>query len=301
MSRSVNFAGAICSGLLCATPVAVAQHAGFVLFGEPSSEAAAQTPEQRFVHPITDPYFHEDSFVTSDVRAWYIYHNFPDDNIGGGDANLFAVQLRLALTDQIQFVAYKDGYLDFGSGLVNDDGWMDIGAGVKWNFLQKWDEQLHAAVGAGYEIAAGNGSILQNDDEWRLWASINKGFDELHLGATANLFIADDEDSGLGNSDHASWHLHADYWVCDWFSPVAEINGYHVLNEGFDPLPFQGIDVANLGGQSDEAVITYGIGAEVRPFGDDADVALRGAFEGPITSGDDLYGYRLTFSLVWSF
>lgn len=130
---------------------------------------------------------------------------------------------------------------------------------------------------------------------------MNKGFDRMHFDGASNFFIADDQDSGLGNSDHASWHLHADYWVCDWFSPVAEINGYHVTKEGLDPLPFQGIDVANLGGQSDEAMLTHGLGAEFRPFEKSRDLAIRGAFEGPLTAGDDLYGFRLTFSLVWGF
>src|SRR5690554_2867496 len=77
---------------------------GFVLFGE-SGQPLSE--EQRFVRPLTAPYFHEDSFVTTDVRAWYVNHQFYGDTIGG-DVAVYAVQVRIALTDRLQFVAYKD-------------------------------------------------------------------------------------------------------------------------------------------------------------------------------------------------
>ncbi len=87
---------------LVALPRSVqAQHARFVLFGDPT-EAASQVPENhRFVHPVTDPYDAEDSFVTTDVRAWFLQHKFPKSGIlNGGDAQVYAAQIRLALTKQ---------------------------------------------------------------------------------------------------------------------------------------------------------------------------------------------------------
>ncbi|MHC5114706.1 MAG: hypothetical protein ACYTGP_09790 [Planctomycetota bacterium] len=281
------------------TPDALGQHAQTVLFGDPNELALTIDPSEQFVHPVTAPYFHEDSFVTSDVRGVYIYHDFPQSSaIGGGRAWVLAAQLRLALTDRLQFVAYKDGIVDFQTGAVDDDGLMDIAAGIKWNFLQDWENQFHAAVGAGYEIRMGNGDVLQNDDEWRLWGSINKGFDKLHLGGTLNLFFAGDRDNGLGNSDRLSWHVHADYFVTEWFSPLLEVNGYHHINDGSAVLPFQGVDVANLGGVSSEWVVTMGLGAELRLIDD---FAFRLAYEWPLSDKDDLFGYRWTASVVWSF
>lgn len=87
------------AAVLTSATLASAQHADFVLFGT-NKPAAAVKPEQKFVHPISSPYFHEDSFVTSDVRAWFVYHNFPSGGvINGGDAKVYAAQVRLALTD----------------------------------------------------------------------------------------------------------------------------------------------------------------------------------------------------------
>lgn len=296
----MRFAPLLVLGVALAAPAntALAQHAGFVLFGEPNP--AADIPaERQAVHPITSPFFHEDSFVTTDVRAWYIYHDFPKSSaIAGGRANAAAVQVRLALTDKLQFVAYKDGYVDIETGLVNADGFFDIAAGVKFNFLQDWEHDFHMAVGAGYELRSGQGRVLQNDDEWRIWTSVNKGFDRLHLGGTANFFFASNRNSGLGNSDHFSWHLHADYALTDRFSPVLEFNGYHVINEGLAVLPFQGLDVTNLGGGDAEDVVVVGLGMQFRAMDN---LAFRAAYETPLTRKDDLFGYRWTLSAVFSF
>lgn len=278
---------------------ASAQHAKFVLFGEgmKGDDPVGFKAEHRFVHPMTSPYFHEDSFVTSDVRPYFLYHKFPTGGvIDGGDAKVYALQLRIALTDQLQLVAYKDGYTDFNAGLTDESGWNDIAAGIKWNFLQNWEKQLHAAVGAGYEFPWGDADALQNNGEVRLWASLNKGFDRLHLGLTGNVFFGTSDDEPLGNSDYFSWHVHADYYVCKWFSPVVEVNGYHTFNDDDEVVPFSGIDVTNLGGGDD--VVSMAVGFEVRPIND---LGLRAAYEFPLTDGEDLLGYRLTFSAVYWF
>src|SRR5690606_18391640 len=92
---------------------------GFTLFGEPGPTLA---PEDRTVRPLTAPYFHEDSFVTTDLRAWWARHHFYSDTIGG-HATIAALQARLALTENLQLVAYKDGYTKFSGTLGDESGW----------------------------------------------------------------------------------------------------------------------------------------------------------------------------------
>lgn len=283
-----------------ASSLASAQHTGFTLFGSPNAEGQALASERKAVAPVTTPYYHEDSFITTDVRAWFAYHNFPDGGVlNGGDAKVYAVQARLALTDRLQLVAYKDGYVDFDSGNIKDDGWNDLAAGLKYAVIQDFKSDFHVAVGAGYQFGIGDASVLQNDQEARFWASVNKGFGKLHLGGTVNYIQHTGNEDALGSSDRFMWNLHADYWVCKWFSPVVELSGFHTVDEGDNtPLPFSGADVANLGGGSD--LVTLGLGAEFRPLNTD-DFGVRLAYEMPITDGDDLYGYRWTFSLIYRF
>jgi hypothetical protein len=283
----------------CLSLSASAQQRGYVLFPGEDDPVLDVPPEHVFVHPVTAPYYHENSMVTSDVRAWFVYHEFPSDQaIGGGSAATAAVQVRLAITDWLQLVAYKDGYFDFDTPLVDEDGVTDVAAGLKWAFLRDHEHQWYAAVGVGYELAVGDPGILQNDDEFRFWVSMDKGFERLHLGTTLNWFIADGAGQDLGNSDRFSWHLHADYRLTDWFSPVVELNGYHILEAGESPLPFHGLDVANLGRGEDDPAVSLGLGGEIRPA---AGWAFRAAAEVPLTDEDDLWGWRATFSIVYSF
>lgn len=278
---------------------ALAQQGSFVLFGKQSQEMLSLEPERRVVHPVTAPYFHEDSFVTTDVRAWYAYHSFPRSiALNGGDAHVYAAQVRVALTDRLQLVAYKDGYTDLNSGLIDSSGWNDLAAGLKFALYQDWKNDFHISVGLGYQFAVGDAKVLQNDQEARGWVSVNKGFGRLHLGATLNYLVHTGDQDALGSSDRIMWHLHADYFVCKWFSPVVELNGYHSVNDGNEVLPFSGADIANLGGGDD--LITLGLGFEVRPL-TETPLAIRVAYETDVSTGESLYGYRWTFSLVYSF
>jgi opacity protein-like surface antigen len=276
-------------------------------------EAVAQDKEQKqplplertdiVVHPITSPYWHEDSFVTSDLRPVYVYHAFPGEILGGGQATVTALQIRIALTKSLQLVAYKDGWVHIDTPALDDDGWNDLAAGLKWAFLQDDARQLHAAAGIGYEFSSGDDHVLQDDDALRFWLSLNKGFGRLHLGATVNYHrTLGNGDDILGNSDTLSWHLHLDYQVCEWFSPVLEVNGYHTVRQDdastHAVTPFSGADFADLGGDQSENVITAGLGVEVRPW---HNVALRAAYEVPLTDNLDVYGHRWTFSAVVKF
>lgn len=290
------FSIAAIAGLGVFTASAASAQGGFTLFGDPSPALPAV---QKTVRPLTAPYFHEDSFITTDIRAWYVNHQFYNDTIGG-EAEVFAVQVRAAITQNLQFVAYKDGYVQFSDTLGEESGWNDIGAGLKWAFLQDWDRQLHLAAGAGYELPLGDEDVLQDADEFRLWLSANKGFDRLHLGATVNYRIAgDNSDGALGAADMFTMHLHADYHLTDWFSPVIEVNGYFVTDEGPGVVPFSGVDAVAIGGGEDEDTITGALGGEFRPFG--PDFGLRAAYETQLTGNDSLFGHRWTVSAVYEF
>ena len=257
-------------------------------------------PERKVVRPLTAPYFHEDAFVTTDLRAWYVNHQFYGDTIGG-EAEVYALQVRLALTQRLQLVAYKDGYTDVsGSALGSPSGWNDIAAGLKYAFVQDWENQFHLAGGIGYEFSLGDDDVLQDTNELRLWLSANKGFDRLHLGLTANYRIAEDNSANtFGAADMITLHAHADYYVNEWFSPVVEVNGYFVTDEGPVGAGFSGVDAIAVGGGEDEDIITGAVGAELRPFG--PELGLRVAYETELSNSVSLFGHRWTFSAVYEF
>lgn len=303
-------------GLLTAVGVAVGSLIGlssvasadpFVLFPNAPSlsytnglaGADGSAPQvNQFVHPISAPYYHEDSFVTTDLRAWYAYHTFsPNSVLAGGEVQVLAAQVRLALTDDLQFVAYKDGWDHLHSGLIQGDGWNDIAAGLKLEFYRDWSKQTFLSAGVGYQFPFGESSVLQNKEDIRLWLAGDKGIGALHLGGTFNYFFADGAKGVGGASDTISAHLHADYYVCSWFSPVVELNYYHTLkNRG--PLPIQGADFTDLGDGKADDIWTLAIGGEIRPT---SNIGIRAAFERNMNKPTDIFDNRLTLSAVISF
>ncbi|NCG08352.1 MAG: hypothetical protein GWO81_02085 [Verrucomicrobia bacterium] len=281
----------------CLAANALLAQSGYVASGE---QVRTLSPEQRTVAPLTSPYYHEDSFITSDLRAWYLSHQL--DRIGG-EVTVAALQVRVALTEQLQLVAYKDGYTKFSDGsLDGKDGCNDVGIGIKYALVQDWANEYHIAVGVGYEFDWGNSEALQNTDELRLWISENKSFGKLHLGATLNYLIAVNKNQGeLGSSDMLTLHFHSDYYLTEWLSPVFEINGYFVTDDnGTGVAPYSGMDAGSLGSGQDEDVWTAALGAEVRPF-DNNDVSVRAAYETDVSDSSNLFDYRWTFSAVYPF
>lgn len=256
--------------------------------------------DDQFVAPVTSPYYNENSMIGTDVRGWFVYHQVADSALGPNTSVTdYAVQIRVALTESLQLVAYKDGFVDM-QGALNTEGWNDLAAGIKWQFLRDDASHIYAAAGAGYEFKTGESSALQNDSEARFWVSVDKGFGKLHAGATLNYrFSTSDSDSGNGNCDYFDWHLRSDYRVNDWFSPVIEMNGYHVVNASNVGIALNGADVFNFGSPGADTTVDLGLGVEFRAGGC---TAIRFAYEFPLTNNvTDIYGTRITCSIVYTF
>lgn len=271
-------------------------HSTFIAFGD---KVRSLAHEERAVAPLTAPYYNEDAYVTSDLRAWYLNHEL--DSVDG-EVTVAALQVRVALNENLQLVAYKDGYTNFSGGVLDgQDGWNDIALGLKYAFVQDWANQHHLAAGIGYEFGWGEESAYQNTDELRIWISENKSFGKLHLGATINYLIAVDQGQGAaGSSDMLTFHFHSDYYLTEWISPVFEINGYMITNDdGTGIAPYSGLDAVSLGSGEDEDVWTAALGAELRPF--ESHISIRAAYEREISDSTNLFDDRWTFSAVYPF
>ncbi|MGB0743414.1 MAG: hypothetical protein ACPGSB_02710, partial [Opitutales bacterium] len=160
------------------------------------------------------------------------------------------------------------------------------------------ENQFHLALGLGYELGLGDDDVLQGTNELRLWISANKGFGRLHFGAAANFIIAEnDTDGTLGNGDLITVHLHADYYLTSWFSPVVEINGYLAQDAG--GLGVSGVDAVSIAGGEANDTWTIALGAEFRPLGED--LGIRVAYEEELNDNISLFGHRWTLSAVYEF
>jgi len=109
-------------------------------------------------------------------------------------------------------------------------------------------------------------------------------------------------------------HLHSDYYVHQYFSPVLGLNAYFQMEDSGHPsfvgqpgniattVPvagdsrFGGADLSNPG--NGDGLVTGALGADLRPI---KNLGVRGAYERQINDGQSNFGWRFTLSVIYAF
>lgn len=262
----------------------------------------------RYVPPLTNPIFNETPYITTEARAFYFYHELPDDFVtDGGHVNLVALQLRLALTERLGFIATKDGYADFqfDDVLEDESGFANIAFGFKYAIISDPEAESILTAGLRYEIPINDletgGIELQGAGDGFLNPFLTGAttFGDFGLQASlgANIALDGDEDTSI-----LHYSVHADYELLPGFFPILEINGFTPIDRGNRLTgalgDLDGVDVLNFGSDNRDTTVTVGGGFRYR-FTDNVQIGAGG--ETPITDKDDtIFDYRLYFDLVLS-
>jgi len=160
-------------------------------------------PERRedafedFARPVTNINFHH-PFVRNEARPLFMYHWFPETNaLDGGSLRLYAMQLHLALTDDLQFTLYKGGYVDLDAGAFEDDrGFADFAFGLKYKVWEGAETPAALAFGLGYEGKSGDREVLEGMGAgfFDVFASYARKIAPVNVIATAGVFLPRDDD-----------------------------------------------------------------------------------------------------------
>jgi hypothetical protein len=289
------------------------------------------------VAPMSMPYLFEDPYITTDVVLVGIYHNFPEDSIfDGGEAGVIAVQARVALTDRLAFIATKDGYMinrPDNSLLDNEEGFMDITAGLKYAVIDDREKGLIVTPSLRFELPIGNSEVFQGFGDGVLIPAVTVGYgpENIHIIAGLGAQIAMDDDA---NSSSLFYNIHVDQAFevdfipgSDFIVPFIELNGtsYVASGDGSNKiqtdvgnLPLktaqqavfnlgitsdrrgEGADVANLGstGMSNETLITMAWGVRV-PFRNGISAGM--SYERVLSQRQDIFEQRWTWMLDYTF
>ena len=271
------------------------------LFGfiAPSDRAFAD-----FISPITNPLFFEDPRTLSEIRPIFAQHYIPESNpvLLGGDAQYFAVQARVALTERLSFIATKDGFIWLNSNnepvIPDDEGWADVAAGLKYNIIRNPSLPLVVSVGGTFEIPCGSGGVLQGtgDGEFHLFGTAGVGLTDRSHWLSATGFRLSTDTSA--RSQMWYWSNHLDYEVFDTWYGLLELNWFHWMQSG-DRLPvtFEGGDLFNLGstGVAGNDIVTLGVGGKKR-FGEMHELGF--GYEVPLTARKDVLESRIYVDLI---
>ncbi|MEZ6064674.1 MAG: transporter [Planctomycetaceae bacterium] len=157
-----------------------------------------------FISPMTNPVFFEDPRMLTEARFIFANHSLPDTLAGGGDLQLYALQLRARLTENLSFIATKDGFF-VSDNAVTDDGWADLAAGLKLNLWSCPEEQFLLSTGFTFEFPTGQTRALQGNGHGEFNLFVTGGWEILenvHWLSAAGVRLPsdrnDENQSGVG-------------------------------------------------------------------------------------------------------
>jgi hypothetical protein len=301
----------------------------FVLAGSVITQTTTPTtptPADGFAdarRPISNPTLFDLALPTTNVHPLFLYHALPDrinTRLGslelGGDVELYALQFEIAINERLSIVATKDGYVDMNpdNTLSNESGWANLGAGLKYAFILDPVSRTALSGTMTFEIPTGNSDVFQGEGDGALNLIVSglKLVDNWQFAGGAGLIIPFSDEQST-----SSWlSAHASYQVCKWFTPLVEINWFHVIDTGDGTgnypsqvggavpavIDFEGGDLFNLGaenGDENRDFVSLAMGFRSR-ITDSIDIGA--AYEIPLTDDEDsLMKERVTVDLVWKF
>jgi len=343
--------GVVCLGLPLASGAEVSDDcSAWTLLPDFRCEQRTARPDNTF-NTMGMPFLFEDPYITSGLNLAWVYHTFPDDSaLGGlppailaglppgaasytqmgGHLNLLALQIRLAITDRLAFIATKDGATFQRPGnvlLPGDNGFYDMTVGFKYALIDDREHDFILSPAIRYEIPLGNESMFQGygDGVFIVSGSFAWGMEKIGLdnanfvGSLGGQIPVDDQ----ANSTSIFYNVHLDYGIpiqndiVKFIVPFVELNGLYYTSGGrgrnnvnsylgqlsvstVEALygPFEGVDVANLGatGVKGNSLVVMGGGLRIpTSWG----VSFGAMFEGVVTSRKDIYGKRFTAMVTW--
>jgi hypothetical protein len=251
-----------------------------------------------FISPMTNPVFFEDPRNLTEARFIYAHHVLPDD-LGNGDLDIVALQLRAAITDRLSIIATKDGFIFAGSDAPLDDGWADVAAGLKYLLFADSECQRLLSTGLTFEIPGGSTQALQGTGDGEFNIFLTGG---TQLGESSHWVSALGVRLPTNTSEESQMFYWSNHWDKQlgwngWYA-LTELNWYHYLSSGDNGVPgIGGLDFFNFGsrGVAGEDVLTWAFGLKYKP----TDLSELGiAFEIPVTEFKDVLENRLTFDAI---
>jgi hypothetical protein len=252
-----------------------------------------------FISPMSNPVYFEDPRTLTEARFIFLNHKVPNA-AGGGDVQLYALQIRAALTDRLSLIATKDGYVVSSNPLI-DDGWADVAAGLKYNLYSDPCTQQLLSAGLVYEAPAGTHDTLQGNGDGAFDFFLTGGAQICpngHWLGAAGLV------QPVNDGDESTWSYfsnHFDYYVGRGWYALMEYNWYHYLESGDNGIPgVEGGDLFNFGstGVAGNNIVTCAFGAKFKP---DRCTEIGIAWEVPLTERRDVLENRLTFDYIRRF
>ena len=265
--------------------------------------------EDGFISPVSSPFLFEDPRALTELRPVFIFQAMPSKSIGhGGDIEFLGLQGRVALTDRIDIVMSKLGWIwdePHNAAIPSASSLSEFDFGPKYTFYRS--EETLAAAGLTFQIPAGSKKAFQDTGTLSMvpYASVAQNFGKSQYGsfnAMGTMAYAASIDSE--RSDYLFTGLHLDYDIASAhkFYPLIELNWTHYTTSGNNPLTsgFEGGDLFNLGSQNvaGHNNLTLALGGRYK-FSES--MQLGSTIEFPLVGTKDLLDFRWTVDMIFRY
>jgi hypothetical protein len=270
-----------------------------------SSFLKGDTCFPRFIAPVTNPVFAKDPRSLTYARGLFIHNTMDSDHpFGGGDFQAAALQVGVAVNERLTIIADKDGYAWINPNAApRTDGWLNLGAGLKYAFLRDVENQFILSGGFLYEIPSGGAAAFSGhgNGTFTVFSTFGKEWQEnWHLLGTVGYQFPVDTNQ---NSSYFYTSLHLDYRLTPWFYPLVEMNWFHWVQggeRGIPPAVGEVDGLINLGtsGVAGNDFVTVAFGGR---FVLSEHLSTGAAWEFPVSNRHDFMNNRVTVDVIFRY
>ena len=250
-----------------------------------------------FISPITNPVFFEDPRTLTEARLIFANHTIPPAI--GGRVQLYALQVRAALSDRLSIIATKDGFIVADDAAPHQDGWADVAGGRKYNLYRDACCGDILSAGVTFELPVGSTQALQGNGSGEFNLFLTGGTrigDWSHWISAAGVRLPTDT---VDESQVFYWSNHLDHQITERMYVLAEVNWWHWLRSGGQPAlaGIEGVDLYNFGstGVAGDNVVTGAFGLKFKPR---PNMEAGIAWEVPLTERRYIFDNRLTADFI---
>jgi hypothetical protein len=256
-----------------------------------------------FVGPLTNPINSKDPRSLTEARILFVsdWGRPATPVIRGGNFQVYALQLRLALTDRLSLIADKDGIAAFhpaGKGTKDSVGLLNISAGLKYVLVRDVERKFLFTVGGQFEPPTGGANVFSGygNGILGLFAIVGKEFgNKNHFLATVGQNIP----MSAQNSGYFYTSLHLDKQLWGWLYPLVEANWLYYNESGrhLPPIGLEGDGLINLGTRNvvGDNFVTLAVGLKAQL---NKHINTGIAYEFPVSERDFLLGNRIVADFI---
>lgn len=255
-----------------------------------------------FIGPMSNPILSKDPRSLTEARLLFLNNVLPPNHaLGGGAFQVYALQLRAALTERLTFIADKDGIASIHAKDIDHRvGLLNMNFGLKYAFVRDVENQFLWTAGFTYEPPMGYRNVFENHGNGVMSIFTTAGKETANCAHVLHTF---GYQFGLDPAENSSFFynsFHIDKRVAGNLYPFAELNWFAYTaggSRGLPPALGEGDGLLNLGttGVAGNHLVTAALGLKAK-LGNRADAGV--AWEVPLSNRHDLIDNRLILELI---